>query len=140
MNSTPHKYFLNFTMAHLTVSDSPTKLCLYITSGNTVDLKMKSIGPRRITSRYFSNSHFSPSFSCDSDFFASDEISDCRSTALVPSLDQYILMWNLLYGSGLDKVGPDKVSFFSHSSNLWSSGFYRFCIITISSFLDIVPG
>ena len=49
-------------------------------------------------------------------------------------------MYNLLEGSGLDKVGPDKISFFDLSINLWSYGFHRFCISSIFSFWYSVPG
>ena len=38
-------------MEHLTVDDSPTKLCLEFSSGDNVDIDMKDIGRRRITSR-----------------------------------------------------------------------------------------
>ena len=41
MNSDPHNYFLNFTIAQLTVAASPTKTCLDFSSGNNVDLEMK---------------------------------------------------------------------------------------------------
>ena len=51
MNSDPHKYFLNFHMAHLTVADSPKNLCLEFYSGETVDINIKEIGRMRITSR-----------------------------------------------------------------------------------------
>ena len=46
-----HKYFLKFPMSRLTVVYSPTKICPYFYSDDTVDLEMKEIGHRRITSR-----------------------------------------------------------------------------------------
>ena len=60
-------------MAHLTADDSPRKLCIAFSSGDTVDIEMKEIGRGRIPSREFSNPHFSPAFSCDSEFIASTE-------------------------------------------------------------------
>ena len=57
-------------MTHLTVAASPTKPYIDFSGGNTVDLDMKEIGCRRITSRDLSNSHFPTSFSCASDFLA----------------------------------------------------------------------
>ena len=66
-----HKYFLKLTMDHLTEAASPTKLCLEFYCSDTVDTKMKEIGHICITSRDFSNSHFSPAFYCSSVFLAS---------------------------------------------------------------------
>ena len=60
-------------MAQLNVDDSPTKLCLKCFSGDTVDLKMKLIGRRRIPFRDLSNSHFPLDFTCVSVFIASTE-------------------------------------------------------------------
>ena len=54
-------------MDHLTETDSPTHLCLGFSNGDTVDLEMKEIGRRQISSRELSNSHFPPFFSCASD-------------------------------------------------------------------------
>ena len=51
VNSDLHKYFMNFTMAHLTAAASPAKLCLDFLSDNTVDLDMREIGRRRIPYR-----------------------------------------------------------------------------------------
>ena len=134
VNYTPHKYFLNFMMEHLTVDDSPTKLCLEFSCGDTVDIDIKKVGHRCIPSRYLSNLHFSLSFSCASNFIASIDSYDCIIPYPIPSLDQYILMYNLLYGSGLTKVCPDTIYFFSHSSNLWSFGVHRLYISSIYSF------
>ena len=128
MNSSPNKYPPKFPMAHLTLSASPTKMCLDFSSGNTVDIDMKDIGRRRIISRDFPNSHFSSSFYFSSDFIASAETYACISTAPIPSLYQYTLMEKFLDGYGLSEVGLDKISFFNRSSNIWSSGFHRFCI------------
>ena len=105
-------------MAHLTEAAYPTKLCLDFYSGNTVYLEMKDISRRHINSRDFSNSHFPPSFSCASDFLASYETSACKRTSTIPSLDQSVLIYNLLEGSGLAKVGPDNMSFFNLPCNL----------------------
>ena len=44
MNYDPHKYFIKFSMSHLTVAASPTKPSLDFSSGYTVDLDMKEIG------------------------------------------------------------------------------------------------
>ena len=121
-------------MAHLTAAAFPTNLCLDFYIGDTVDIGMKDIGRRRIPSRDLSNSHFLPSFSCASDFIAPSETSYYRSTDTIPSLDQSVLMYNLLEWSGLAKVGSDKIYFFNRYSNLWYSVFHRFCISTISSF------
>ena len=79
-------------MAQLTVDDPPTNLCLDFSRGDTVDLDMKEIGHRRITSRDFSDSQFPPSFSCVSDFLSSNDASTCRSTNLIPSLEHSSLM------------------------------------------------
>ena len=92
MNSDPHKYFLDFPMAHLTAYFFSTKLFLDFYSDNTVDIEIKEIGRRRIPSRYLSNSHFLPDFSCTSDFLASSHTSACKSTAPIPYLDQSVLM------------------------------------------------
>ena len=92
LNSSSHKYFLNFLMAHINAAASPTKLCLDFYSGDTIDIKMKEIGPRCIPSRDLSNSHFSPEFLCAYDFIASTDPSACRSNPLIPSLDQSVLM------------------------------------------------
>ena len=92
VNYDPPKYFLNFPMSHLTAYASPTKLCLDFHSGDNVDIDMKEISHRLITSRNLSNSKFLPSFSCDYDFLASSEKSACKSTAPIPSLDHYVLM------------------------------------------------
>ena len=92
MNSDTHKYFLKFPMAQLTAAASPKNICLDFYSGNTVDIDMKEIGRRRIPSRYLSNSHFLPDFSCTSDFLASSHKSACKSTAPIPSLEQSVLM------------------------------------------------
>ena len=112
----------------------PKKMRLVFSSGDTVDLKMKEISRRRIPSRDLSNSHFPLTFSCDSGFIAYSGTSACRRTAPILSLDWSVLMYNLLEGSGLAKVGPDKISFFNRSSNIWSSIFHRFCISSISFF------
>ena len=56
VNYDPHKYFLDFSMAHLTTAASLTKLFLDFSSGDTVDIEMKDIGCRHIPSREFSNS------------------------------------------------------------------------------------
>ena len=77
-------------MAHLNVSEYPTKLSLDFSSGDTVDLEMKEIGRRPITSRYLFNSQFSLHFFCAYDFLASAYSSDCRSTAPIAPLDQSI--------------------------------------------------
>ena len=92
MNSYPHNYFLNFSISQVTVAASTTKLYPDFSSGNNVDLDMKEIGHRRIPSRDFSNSHFSPAFYCASDFIAFYEKYACKITAPIPSLDQYVLM------------------------------------------------
>ena len=63
VNYATHKYFLKFSIDHLTADDSPTKLYLEFSSGDTVDLDMKEICRRRIPSKDFSNSNFLPSFS-----------------------------------------------------------------------------
>ena len=55
MNSDTHKYFIKFTMDHLTTADSQTKICLEFSSRDTVNLEMKEIGRRRIASRDLSN-------------------------------------------------------------------------------------
>ena len=140
MNSDPYKFFLNFPMAHITEAISTTKLCPDFSSGDNVDIEMEYIGCRSIPSRDLSNSHFLLYFSCASNFLASYEIYACRSTSPIPSLDQSVLVYNLLDGSGLDKLGPDKISFFNLSINLWSFGFHRFYISSIFSFWDSVPG
>ena len=92
VNYDPHKYFLNFPMAHLTEAASPTKVCIKFFSRNPVDIEMEEIVRRRITSRDLSNSHFPPSFSWDYAFIASYDTIDCRSTAPITSLDQSIFM------------------------------------------------
>ena len=58
MNSDPHKFSLNFPMAHLNAFVSPKKTCLELSTGDTVDIDMKEIGCRRTPSRDVSNSHF----------------------------------------------------------------------------------
>ena len=55
VNSDPHKYFLKFPMYHLTAAVYPTKLCLDFYTDKTVDIEIKYIGRRRITSRDLSN-------------------------------------------------------------------------------------
>ena len=55
------------------------------------------------------------------------------------NLERSILMYNPLDGSGIAKLGPDKISFFNRYINLCSSEFHRFCISSVSSFLDSVP-
>ena len=75
MNYDPHKYFLNFPMAHLTAAASPKNLHLDFFSGDTVNLEMKEISRRHIPSRDFPNSHLPPYFSCASDFLDSSETS-----------------------------------------------------------------
>ena len=55
MNYDPHNYFQNFPMSHLTEDASPKKLCLEFYSGEIVDLEMKEIVRKRITSREFPN-------------------------------------------------------------------------------------
>ena len=87
MNSTPHKYFLKFPMAQLTIDASPTKLCFDFYSGDNVDLEMKEIGCTRISSRDLSNSHIAMSFYCDSNFLASDDTSASQK-----HLSHYILV------------------------------------------------
>ena len=139
VNFDPHKYFVKISVDHLTVAASTTDICLDFSSGDTVDLEMKENGCRRIPSREFSNSHFPQSFSYASNFIDSSETSTCRTTDTIKYFDQSVLMYNLLEGSGIAKIGPDKISFFNRSSNLCSSGFHRFCISYISSLWDIVP-
>ena len=134
MNYDTHKYFINFPMSHITVYASTTKLCLDFFSCDTVDIEMKEIGRSRISSRDLSNSYFPPEFSCASDFIASSETSYCKSTAPIPSLDQYVLVYNLLKGSGLDKVSPDQIYFLKNPSNIWCYVFHRFYISSISFF------
>ena len=73
LNYDPHKYFLNFPMAHITADDSPKNIYLDFSSGDTVDTETKEIGRRWITSRDLSNSQFPPEFYCDSKFIASTE-------------------------------------------------------------------
>ena len=75
-----------------TVTAYPTKLCLELSSGNTIDLEIKEIGGRCIPSRDLSNSHFLLSFSVAYDFITSYETSNCRSTTPISSLDQSIFM------------------------------------------------
>ena len=41
VNPDPYKYLLKFTTEHLTVADSPTKLCFDLSSDDTIDLEMK---------------------------------------------------------------------------------------------------
>ena len=132
MNFYPYKYFIKFPMAHLTAAASTTKLHLDFSSIDTVDLDMKEIGSGRIPSREFSNSHFPPSFSCASEFIVSSYTSAYKSTTTILSLNWSILMYNLIEGSGLAKVGPDKIYFFNRSSNIWFSRFHRFFISSIS--------
>ena len=74
------------------MSAYPTKTCLEFSSGDTVDLEMKEISRRHIPYRDMSNSHFPLIFSCAYEFLASSDTSSFRSTAPVPSLDQYFLM------------------------------------------------
>ena len=69
MNYALPNYYLNFTLAHLTVATSSKKQCLDFSSGDTVDIEMKEIGLRRIPSRDLSNSHFSPTFLVPITFF-----------------------------------------------------------------------
>ena len=126
MNFSPHKYFLNFPTNDLTASYSPTKVYLEFSSGDSNDIEMKEIVRRPIPSRDLSNLHFPPYFSCDSDFIASAKSSACRITITIPSLDQYVLMYNLIDGSGISNVGPDTMSLFIRSSKFWSSGLHRF--------------
>ena len=126
MNSDPHNNVLKFPMSHLTVSSSNTKLYIKFSSGNTVDLKMRKIGCRCIPSRDLSNSHFPLSFSCASEFIVSYETSSCRSTDPIPYLYQYVLVYKLIEGYVLAKVGPDKIYFVNRFSNFWSSIFHRF--------------
>ena len=140
VNYDPQKYFLNFPAAHLNAATSPTKICLDFSSGDTVDIEMKDIGRKRIPSRDLSNSQFLASFSYASGFIASSETSSCRIASLIPYLDQYILINNLLYEYDPDKVGPDKIYFFNLSSKLWSSVSRMFCISSIYSFWDSAPG
>ena len=71
MISDPHKYFLNFLMARITAAASPTKLCLEVSSVDTVDIEMEEIGRICIISSNLSNSHFLPSFSYVSHFIVS---------------------------------------------------------------------
>ena len=92
MNFDTHKYFLNFTMSHLAAAVSPTKVCLEFSSGDTVDLEMKEIGCRHITSRDLSNSQFPPAFYYAYNFIPSYETSECKRTAPIPSLGHSILM------------------------------------------------
>ena len=51
VSSSPHKCFLNISMAHLTAADSPANYVLTFSSGNTVNIDMKEIGDRCIPSR-----------------------------------------------------------------------------------------
>ena len=125
-------------MAHLTEAYYSTKLCRDFSSGVTLDLKIKEIRRMCITSRDWSNSHFTSYFSCDYDSIASTDSSYCRSSDTITSLYQYALMCNLLYGSVIDKVGTDTMYLFNHSSNILSNGSYRFCISSIYYFLDSV--
>ena len=92
VNYDPHKYLMNFPMAHITVADSTTKIYLHFYIVDTVDVEMKEIGRRRIPSRDLSNSHLTLYFYCTSNFLASAETSDSRCTARITSLDQSILM------------------------------------------------
>ena len=92
MNYDPNKYFMNFPMAHLTAFSFPAELCIDFYSGNTVDLDMKDIGRRRITSRELTNSHFPTSFSCACDLLSLSETSTFRSTDTIPYLDQSVLI------------------------------------------------
>ena len=115
------------------------KLCIEFPGGDTIDLDIKDIGRRRIPSRDLSNSHLLTSFYCASDFIASSDTSSGISTSPIPSLDQDVLKNNLLEGSGIAKLDPDKISFLNLSSNLWSSGSYRLCIILLYSFWYNVP-
>ena len=78
VNSDPHKYFSNFPIYHLTVADSPTKLCLKLSRVDIVDLEMKQIGRRHIPYRDFSNSQFLQYFSCASNFLVSPESYACK--------------------------------------------------------------
>ena len=95
-------------MTHIAMADSLTNLCLYFYIGNTVHLDMKAIGRRFIPYKDLSNSHFQPSFYCSSEFLASSETSDCRSTSPIPSLYQSVLMLTLIEVSSFGKVGSDK--------------------------------
>ena len=79
-------------MAHLNTADSPTKLCLDIISGDTVDIEMKEIGRRHFPFRDVSNQHFLPVFSFAYIFLASTESSDFISNAPIYSLYNSILM------------------------------------------------
>ena len=51
MNYDTEKYFLNLPIAHLTVADFTTKICIDFSSGDTVHIEMKEIGRRRIPFR-----------------------------------------------------------------------------------------
>ena len=48
----PHKYFLNFKIAHLTEVDSTIKIWLDFSSGETIDLEIKEVGHKRSPSRH----------------------------------------------------------------------------------------
>ena len=79
-------------MSHLAAAASPKNIRLKFSRGDTIDIEMKEIGCRRITSRELSNSHFPPYFYWDYEFLSYTDSSACRSTAPMMYLDQYILM------------------------------------------------
>ena len=60
VNYATHKDFLKLPMTHLNAADSPTKLCIEFSSGNTVDLETKGICCSCIPSKDLSNSHTPP--------------------------------------------------------------------------------
>ena len=69
-------------MDHLTAASSPTKLRLDFFSGYTVDIDMKEIDRRCISSRDLSNSHFPLSFFLSLNLLI--PIRDLLTEALIP--------------------------------------------------------
>ena len=91
-------------MVQINADASPKNICLEFFNFNTVDLEMKEIGRRRITSRYLSKSHLTLFFYFASEFIASAESYSYRSPTPIISLNQSVLIYNLLYGSGITKL------------------------------------
>ena len=114
--------------------------CLQLSCGDTVAIYMKEIVHNHSPSRYISNSNFTLYFYYASAFLDLDDYSDLRITAHITSLEQYVLILNLHDRYGIYKVGPDTISYFILSVNIWSHAVQSLCISSISSFKYILPG
>ena len=138
VNYAPHKYLLNFPMAHLTAASYPTKICIDFSVVKPLISRWKKF----IVDKFLPGTcqiHTSHRPFLVTLIFFSTKSSACIITAPILSLEHYVLMWNLQYGSGLAKVFPGTMSLFSRFINFWSSGVHSFWTSYISSPWDIVP-